>query len=160
MPLYFAYGSNLCPTQMTRRCPSARVRGRACLHDHQLTFPRRSTRWQGQGVAGLLPASGETVHGVVYQLAEDDLHTLDRFEGVAAGHYTRSARTVDWIDRPQPPIPNDEPVWTYLATPQPGWPFAPSDQYLDTILQGVRSHRLGKHYEAILENWRRKSTDR
>src|SRR5436309_7522291 len=45
--LYFAYGSNLDPEQMSARCPSHRVIGLAELKEHRLVFPLFSPRWGG-----------------------------------------------------------------------------------------------------------------
>ena len=77
---YFAYGANLDNDQMRERCPSARVRFRACLAHHRLDFTHFSSRWLG-GAADVLPHFGEAVWGVVYDLDPADLRILDRFEG-------------------------------------------------------------------------------
>ena len=45
--LYFAYASNLDPTQMAERAPAHRVIGLAELKDHRLSFPLYSQRWGG-----------------------------------------------------------------------------------------------------------------
>lgn len=78
--LYFAYGSNLDPEQMTSRCPSARGLGRARLRDHRLDFTYFSMRWSG-GSADVVPHSGDNVWGALYELEPADLARLDRFEG-------------------------------------------------------------------------------
>lgn len=80
MPLYFAYGSNLDEAQMLSRCPSARVVGRAVLHDFGLTFQGASQRWGG-AVANVVCAPGLHVPGVLYEITAADLARLDQFEG-------------------------------------------------------------------------------
>jgi gamma-glutamylcyclotransferase (GGCT)/AIG2-like uncharacterized protein YtfP len=76
---YFAYGSNLDADQMQRRCPSAQPLGRARLWHHRLDFTHLSSRWRG-GAADVVPHWGESVWGILYDLAVRDLARLDRFE--------------------------------------------------------------------------------
>lgn len=77
--LYFAYGSNLDEDQMRARCPTSRMSFRARLRNHRLDFTYFSTRWLG-GSADVLPHSGESVWGVVYELSPEELNQLDGFE--------------------------------------------------------------------------------
>ena len=72
---YFAYGSNLCVNQMARRCPGATDPRPATLADHDWLINER-------GVATVEPFDGSQVHGVVWQLDDHDLATLDSAEGV------------------------------------------------------------------------------
>jgi gamma-glutamylcyclotransferase (GGCT)/AIG2-like uncharacterized protein YtfP len=76
---YFAYGSNLDAEQMRRRCPTSRPMGRALLSHHRLDFTHLSARWRG-GAADVVPHSGESVWGILYELALRDLPVLDRYE--------------------------------------------------------------------------------
>ena len=78
--LYFAYGSNLDADQMRARCPSSRGLFRARLPHHRLDFTYYSSRWSG-GAADVVPHSDHEVWGVVYELDEEDLVRLDRYEG-------------------------------------------------------------------------------
>lgn len=79
--LYFAYGSNLDPTQMRRRCPGARAVGPAVLDGYRIGFAGQSQLWDGGGVATLLRDPGEWVEGILYELPKIDLEILDRYEG-------------------------------------------------------------------------------
>ena len=72
---YFAYGSNLCVRQMARRCPDAVDPRPAMLADHDWLINQR-------GVATVEPFDGSQVHGVVWQVTDHDLATLDSAEGV------------------------------------------------------------------------------
>lgn len=94
--LYFAYGSNLDLDQMARRCPSARPMGAATLADVCLAFAGQSSIWGG-GVATLLPAPGERVHGLLWTMSDEDWVSLDIAEGVPKSYQRieREARTVD-----------------------------------------------------------------
>ncbi len=83
---YFAYGSNLCVRQMALRCPDASGPRRAVLADHDWLINQR-------GVATVEPFDGTQVHGVVWQLSDHDLATLDSAEGVPE-RYRRNRLTV------------------------------------------------------------------
>jgi len=146
MPTYFAYGSNLDPEQMARRCPSARVLGCATLADHRLVFPRPDDFWDDAGVAGIEPAAGERVEGVAYELSEQDLAVLDEYEGIDGGDYRRQRVHVTLA-----PLGEHIELWTYYANPGQNGPLRPSRRYLDAILRGARHHGLPQYYVRMLE---------
>lgn len=83
--LYFAYGSNLDPAQMKRRCPTVETVDPATLYGYRLIFAGASKNWDGGGVATILPPTSESekpqVPGYLYSLTHDDLQQLDHFEG-------------------------------------------------------------------------------
>lgn len=85
--LYFAFGSNLCPEQMKRRCPGAREVGPATLAGHELAFGRMAGR--DDGVATVVPRKGSSVRGVLWSMTPRDVARLDGFEG-HPGVYVRS----------------------------------------------------------------------
>jgi len=150
--LYFAYGSNLDPVQMGSRCPGAQTVGLAALHDHRLVFPRYSEVWGG-GSSGIVPAHGPTVWGVLFDVSDAGLATLDRHEGFRGpgdpdNHYDREQVTVDLTRPDDGSIPRRVRAWTYVA--REANPTPPSRRYLDTILRGARHHRLPEDYIAAL----------
>jgi len=49
--LHFAYGSNMSGALMRRRCPGARLEGRACLPGYRFVIMR-------SGYASVVPAPG------------------------------------------------------------------------------------------------------
>jgi gamma-glutamylcyclotransferase len=89
--LYFAYGSNLDPFQMWRRCPDASHFAIATLPNHALAFAGYSANWGG-GVATIVQAKNVATTGVLYTLTEEDIARLDRFEGCPYAY--RRARKV------------------------------------------------------------------
>lgn len=150
--LYFAYGSNLDPEQMRSRCPEHRVAGLAALRDHRLVFPLYSERWGG-GVASVQLAHTLTVWGVVFELTDSDLKSLDGFEGFNApgdqhNLYDRVTIYVELTRADDGSFPRRVLAFTYIA--RPANPTAPSRRYLDAILRGARHHRLPEDYVAAL----------
>ena len=87
MPLYFAYGSNMDPGAMARRCPGSKALGLARLERHRLAVMR-----EGWLTAVREPRSA--VHGVLWNLALSDIAALDRCEGLAQGLYAKLTQAV------------------------------------------------------------------
>ena len=118
MDLYFAYGSNLDPAQMMRRCPDSVPLAPAILPQHRLAFAGRSGNWEG-GVALVVPTDGIHVPGFLYEVSEADLEELDRFEGTyqrgRAEVLLAGEATASWIYLRSPDIPRALPSHTYLA---------------------------------------------
>ncbi|KAB5570157.1 hypothetical protein GE09DRAFT_1283308 [Coniochaeta sp. 2T2.1] len=84
--LYFAYGSNLSPTQMSSRCPSSSFVGLARIPGYKFIINAR-------GYANVVPVPAtstinsttteeEGVIGVLYEISEEDEDRLDGYEGV------------------------------------------------------------------------------
>lgn len=80
MPVYFAFGSNMDHVQMARRCPGATSLGLASLPGHRLVF-RGPSQNRGGGVASVDPDPQQAVQGLLWELSEEDILTLDRREG-------------------------------------------------------------------------------
>lgn len=119
---YFAYGSNLDADQMRQRCPSARAVFRARLDHYRLDFTHPSRRWRG-GAADVLPCVGDCVWGVVYELHEEDLERLDRYEG---GYERVVLYVSDDAGR-------EHPVLSYAVREKTRLP--PTRAYLDKMLR-------------------------
>jgi phage replication-related protein YjqB (UPF0714/DUF867 family)/gamma-glutamylcyclotransferase (GGCT)/AIG2-like uncharacterized protein YtfP len=134
--MYFAYGSNLCAQQMAQRCPDAIDPRRATLADHDWLINER-------GVATVEPFTGSEVHGVVWQLSDRDLATLDSAEGVPV-RYRRDRLTVRTEDGPSS-------AWVYIDhRVEPG---PPRPGYLERILDGAHHHGLPRRWIEFLERW-------
>ena len=76
--LYVAYGSNLHPDQMRRRCPDAEICGSGVIRNYDLTF------WadrRGNGFATIVPKEGNQVPAGVWEISGRDELALDRYEG-------------------------------------------------------------------------------
>ena len=83
MFLYFAYGSNMNPARMAKRCPGAIDLGGAVLRNHRVTE---------RLYADIDFAEGEDTQGVLYVITEEHLRKLDRYEG-----YPSVYRRI-WVD--------------------------------------------------------------
>lgn len=70
--LYFAYGSNLNPKRITRRCPTAATFRTAKLRNYRLVE---------RLYADIDYEEGAVVHGVLYCISERELSVLDTYEG-------------------------------------------------------------------------------
>lgn len=133
---YFAYGSNLCVRQMAQRCPEAADPRPAVLSDHDWLINQR-------GVATVEPCAGNQVHGVLWQISDGDLATLDSAEGVPV-RYRRDRLTVHTNGGPSP-------AWVYIdhrVTPGP-----PRPGYLPKVIDGAVQHGLPQRWVDYLRRW-------
>jgi gamma-glutamylcyclotransferase (GGCT)/AIG2-like uncharacterized protein YtfP len=124
MQLYFAYGSNLDQEQMADRCPTARFYKFAVLPQNKLIFTGYSKVRLGS-VASVIPDPQKYVEGVLYEVGDSDLESLDKYEGVPTS-YTRTQVQVI-TDEGHP-----AQAWVYVkseVTP----PSPPSEGYYSLI---------------------------
>jgi gamma-glutamylcyclotransferase (GGCT)/AIG2-like uncharacterized protein YtfP len=129
---YFAYGSNMLHQRLTARCASARVRGVAVLPAHRVGFAKYS--WMdGSGKATILPARDARTEGVLYDLDDADIVTLDAIEGVGKG-YRRQVTQVLHAGAEVDAV-------TYEAT-DPDERQKPFDWYLALVLAGALQNHL------------------
>ncbi len=123
---YFAYGSNLNRKQMLERCPDSQPEFIATLPNYKLVFVGWSRLRRG-GVASIRPFRGEKVHGAIYEVSDQCLRRLDKYEE----GYNRFKVTVFNED--------GEPTQaiTYIKASQ-SEETPPSPEYLSLIQQGYR----------------------
>lgn len=138
---YFAYGSNMSSRQITGWCPSPVALGPAELPDHRLAFLRRSIRWQG-GAADIVPAPGESVWGVLWELPLG-LGELDAKE--AAGEaYRRRTATVLLGGEPHGAV-------LYEVIRKEPEEVPPRREYVEAMLSGAREHGLPENWLLRIE---------
>lgn len=142
--LYFAYGSNLDPTQMYGRCPTSQFLMRAESKGFELIFPLHSSIWNG-GVAGIRQNVVGSVWGVLYYMTSEDWLKMDRFEGTSSGHYNRGKINVKTI------------FGTFEAeTYFPGSiveDHLPGSKYIKQIINGAELFDLDQTYIQMLNSW-------
>ena len=121
---------------MAQRCPDAVDPRPATLADHDWLINER-------GVATVEPFDGAQVHGVLWQLTDHDLATLDSAEGVPV-RYRRDAMTVHTDDGPAE-------AWVYIDhRVEPG---PPRPGYLERIIDGAQHHGLPHRWVEFLRRW-------
>jgi gamma-glutamylcyclotransferase (GGCT)/AIG2-like uncharacterized protein YtfP len=152
--LYFAYGMNTNPEQMSYRCPTARALGLAKLHHHRFEFRTHAT---------ISASRGQVVEGVLWEITPDDEAALDRLEGypvyygkktVMVEHQGQHFRAMVYVmDSTMLPAP---PNNYYYQTVAEGYDkFGLSRQQLDL----ARRHAVltyGKKFQdisALMENF-------
>ncbi len=93
---YFAYGSNMDPARLFEArlggagVPhGARIAG--LLEGWSLRFNLPASAAQGAGYANIVEAAGAATPGTLNAIPPEGLTVLDRYEGVASGHYARLA---------------------------------------------------------------------
>lgn len=126
---YFAYGSNMNSTQMTDRCPESSYFGTGVLRGYRLTE---------RLFADIDAAEGECVHGVVYDVTDNDLKKLDGYEGVHSNKYRRFLLDIECNGR-------TIPAYVYEMTEQTkkerdGKPYA--DAYRKKCSDGAVKHGI------------------
>ena len=143
---YFAYGSNMDPRQIIRRCPSSRFHSGAILQNHKLDFTLRSQR-RKCGVANVVPCETSRVIGIIYRInSSHDWEALDAAEGFEVGkkrgnRYTRSLISTTAINKKTP----DLLAFIYIGLIEK-FPPPPSKAYLDQMIYGAHHWGLPAEY--------------
>jgi gamma-glutamylcyclotransferase (GGCT)/AIG2-like uncharacterized protein YtfP len=135
--LHFAYGSNMDRAAMRRRCPTAAAIAPARLDGWRFVITR-------DGYASIVPAAGDCVHGLLWQLGSRDLAALDAYEAIDRGLYRR--RTL-----PVAGAGGRVPALVYVARdPRAGRPRA---GYQEGVVTAARAAGLPAAYVRALERW-------
>jgi cation transport regulator ChaC len=142
--LYFAYASNMEPRRFQRLCPRGTLVGPARLRGRRLAFSRYSRQRRGGSADIVLDAEAE-VWGVLYEVSDADLDTLDRSENVPAAYRRETVVVEDAEGRERQAV-------TYVANRTGD--FLPHPDYLQLIVQGAEARGLPPHYIAALREIR------
>jgi len=135
--LHFAYGSNMSAALMRRRCPHARLDGRACLPGYRFVIMR-------SGYASVVPAPGCCVHGLLWRLTPRDVAALNAYENLDGGLYRVVTMAVVLHRRRRAAL-------VYIGCdcacgrPRPG--------YLDIVTQAARDAGFPPRYVGRLTRW-------
>lgn len=135
--LMWAYGSNLNVEAMARRCPRARKVGPLMLPHARLVF---------RHVADVEYHRGSTCPGGVWRITKECERSLDGYEGVEGGLYSKVYLRVRWRGR-------ERSCLLYQMNEDGIAP--PGQAYLDTIAQGYGDFGLDLAYlnEALMRSW-------
>ena len=140
---HFGYGSNLNQGFLRQYCPGAEFVMKAYLPNYEVQFRFWSKRRQG-GISTIIEKPGGLVHGVIYDVPEEELLDLDVLESVPQGLYRREAFLVLGEDGGW-----HEADLYRVARPQ--GPFSPSRGYVELMLSGAREHGLDPGYIKKIE---------
>jgi len=140
---HFGYGSNLNMEFLRGYCPGAQFVMKAHLPNYEVQFRFWSERRQG-GISTIIERPGGLVHGVIYDVPEDELLELDVLESVPQGLYRRETFLVlgedgEWHEA------------DLYRVAEPKGPFTPSKSYVELMLAGAKAHRLAPEYVKKIE---------
>jgi gamma-glutamylcyclotransferase (GGCT)/AIG2-like uncharacterized protein YtfP len=121
---YFGYGMNTNNSGMASRCPTAINLGAAVLPGYRFVF---------RGHADVeLDLEGE-VHGVLWEIGEGDLASLDRLEGFPKYYLRQRA----WVDTPEGVCQ----AWVYMMNDQ-DFISKPYEGYYQMCYEGYRENEV------------------
>ena len=131
---YFAYGANLDRELMRRRVGEWKDVRRAVLRGYELRFDTYSPSWRG-ATANIVEKEDGVVYGVAYLITEEQMRMLDRHVGVP----NRYSKIKVLVETEEGERIN---ALTYVSNnPKPR--LFPSQQYLSTLLRGLKQHGYG-----------------
>lgn len=143
---YFAYGSNMLTERLARRMAGAMSLGRASISGWGVAFRKRSV--DGSGKCDLARAArGSVVHGVLFELPEEERARLDEAEGegyesdwIEVKHREATVRAMTYLARD---TFHDASLFPY------GW-------YHRLVVAGAQQHGLPEEHVAALQEtaWR------
>jgi gamma-glutamylcyclotransferase (GGCT)/AIG2-like uncharacterized protein YtfP len=120
--LYFAYGMNTNPVEMSHRCPGAVSLGHARLINHTFRFAQH---------ADVEPCADSYVDGVLWEITDEHLRALDLLEGYPH-YYNRVVSSV---------IHGVRTFHVLVYRMQPGHlDSEPTRGYYNLIQEGYRAH--------------------
>ena len=135
---YFAYGSNMDTVQMRNRCPDSVPVATAELFGHRFIINSR-------GVATIVEDESSTVHGVLWRTTYEDEASLDRYEGLSSGLYSKQYLRVKREDG------DSVKALVYVAADKAEGD--PRNGYMKKILDAAERMGLPETYVAELKKW-------
>ena len=148
MGLYAAYGSNMDPAQMLRRCPSSPHTGTGWIQGWRLTFGAEEFGWEG-AMATLVPDGEQSVFVALYDLTDVDERTLDAWEGADHGLYRKLHLRVNTLA-------GDEVAYVYVLDAFEGG--LPSARHLGDIADAAEAAGAPTDYVTALRSRECRST--
>lgn len=89
---YFAYSHHMDPTHLNSLGINYHSASRSVLQNYQLEFNvllDECFRFETCGMANIMPSSGSSIEGMLYELEDTDIVVLDQDAGVASMKYYR-----------------------------------------------------------------------
>ena len=135
---YYGYGSNISLKYLREYCPTAKFVMKAVLPNFHVEFRRYSENLKG-GISTIMEVPGEMVHGVIYEVSDEEITDLDVLENVPEGIYKRETFL----------IYGEDGSWhgaDLYRVVTPEGPFLPSKRYVGYMLEGMREHDIDPGY--------------
>ena len=153
MVWYLAFGSNMSTKVLVdRRKIEPSESHPVVVQDYQLTFNVPGIPYWEPSFASILPRKGKKLHGVIYNVSEQDFKRIQRSEG-GAGIKGLGYQPVDIAVTT---YSGDKYIARTLYYNCNLFPnireFHPSKRYLNLILDGAMEHHLDADYIGKLEN--------
>lgn len=127
--LMASYGSCLNIGQMQQRCPTAQPFAKSWLFDHRLAFKGRPSGAH----ATVVPAIGQAVPVVVWEISDQDEAVLDAYHGTDQGYHKKQ----------HVPLEVDGEIQDVLIYIMRACDYnLPSTQYLDIVTRGYVDFNL------------------
>jgi gamma-glutamyl AIG2-like cyclotransferase len=144
----FAFGSNMGSRGLAAKGVVARASRPARLEGHELRFdvPSVFRRVEG-GVADVVPAAGQLVHGVLHDIEDEQLPRLDALEGTGM-LYDRHAVTVTTYDGD---VVDTEVYIGVDGIRDPS--LRPSSRYIRILCAGAAEHGIDPAWIAHLHTF-------
>jgi gamma-glutamylcyclotransferase len=135
---YFAYGSNMLAERLLARI-KAEHPTRYTLELYQIRFHKRSSDCSGKCNVICTGQPSDVVHGVIFDVSQDQIPKLDKHEGVGCGYIKKTCRfLIEGVE-------ND--VLMYVAdTDYIDDALLPYRWYLDLVLAGAEQNGLPRDY--------------
>jgi cation transport regulator ChaC len=135
---YFAYGSNMDTIQMRGRCPDSVPVATAELFGYRFIINSR-------GVATIVEDESSIVHGVLWRTTDEDEESLDHYEGVSSGLYSKEYLRVKTED--------DEVVKALVYVAADRAEGESRNGYMKRIIEAADKMGLPETYAAELKKW-------
>ena len=131
MAFYYAYGSNMSEKRMINRGLNPSNKQLAYLDNYEFIINKRSYKDPKVGYANVIEKKGSVVEGILYDVRDDEIKMLDRFES-APKHYSREILNLR--------LSNDEIVKGVVYVANFGWTsprrLKTTTEYKNFILEG------------------------
>ena len=139
-----AYGSNLHPVRLTKRCRSARVIGISSRIEWKIVFHKQSDDGSAKCNAVNTGESNDTLWVAVYEIPLNEKAELDKAEGLGKGYHEETINvTIDG---------NEYNGLIYLADKDAvDDTLIPYNWYKDMVFEGAKYHRFPDDYINLIQ---------
>lgn len=125
---YFAFGSNINTERLKERSVNFVDIKSGFIKGYKLAFDKKALGKQGQTYANIQKSENSIVEGILYEVSEQCIKNLDKFEGVP-NHYIR--KEIDVFTKNE-----IVKAWVYIANEKMLSEGKPSKEYLSHLLSG------------------------